>query len=79
MAVTAATVATVAVPATNDVGAKKSVAATKTAARKIDGTSDMAVSVSVVSAGSRGLAAVCNAAGDDLAPSAARLRLAMSS
>jgi hypothetical protein len=45
MMVTAVTVATVAVPVTNSVGAKKSVAAAKAAERRNDGRYDMAASV----------------------------------
>ena len=47
MTVTAVTVATVAVPVTNDVGVKKSAAVANATERRIDGRYDMAVSLAV--------------------------------
>ena len=51
MTVTAVTVATVAVPVTNDVGVRKSVAAARAAERRIDGKYDMTVLRSVIRSG----------------------------
>jgi len=77
MTVTAATVATVAVPATNDVGVRTNAAAANAPARRIDGRYDMTVLRSGISDGNFEKFAPSGI--DDRASWPVRLRLATTS